>query len=97
MEWIFLFLAFVGAATTACGLAVVVILTIGLSSELIEPENKKSFIEGGEAERSRLLSNSWWFSEHVPTMNLLADLAKGCDVSEARDRWREAMESEADQ
>lgn len=36
----------------------------------------------------RRLSDSWWFSEDPATMNLLVNMARGLDVSEARERWR---------
>jgi hypothetical protein len=46
----------------------------------------------------RLMNDSWWFSEDVPTMKLLQHIASeisenktlSFNVSEARERWRDA-------
>lgn len=44
--------------------------------------------EAEEEYRQIMHSDAYWFSEDVPTMNLLKRLADGECVSEAREKWR---------
>lgn len=37
------------------------------------------------------LGDSYWFSEHPPTSNLIARLANGMNVSKARELWRQEI------
>jgi hypothetical protein len=50
----------------------------------------RSFCEGQENVRNRLVTDSWWFGESPETQGLLADLGCGVDVSRAREKWRKA-------
>lgn len=38
--------------------------------------------------KSRLMGDSWWFSEDPATMTLIQDLCNGTAVDTARERWR---------
>ena len=44
----------------------------------------------------RLMADSWWFSEDVPTMLLLQDLASGTmSIEDVRKQWRERRKASA--
>ena len=52
----------------------------------------RSFDEGCEHVRNRLLNDAWWFGESPETMRLVQDLARGVSVAEARDNWRKVRD-----
>ncbi len=74
--------------TIAAGFAVMLAITAFLDWRH-EP-HQRSFYEGGVDFRNRLANDAWWFSESPETCELLRELARGVNVSEARDRWRKA-------
>lgn len=48
-------------------------------------------VDGFRRAQDRLMQNSWWFSEDLPTMTLLQRLsADGYDVSNLREQWRKS-------
>lgn len=77
-----------GAAATALALGLAYIFAIDAFRDWRHTPHYRSFYEGGEHARNKLAADSWWFSESPETQELLADLARGKDVSEAREKWR---------
>lgn len=57
--------------------------------------HSRSFNSGQDYERLRLMNDSWWFSEHEPTMHLLQDLAQAkTDIIDIRHNWRKRMSAQ---
>lgn len=50
----------------------------------------RSFQEGCEHARNRMMNDAWWFSESPETMTLIQELARGVNVSDAREKWRKS-------
>lgn len=79
-------------ASAICGLFFAVGAAIDRVKVSTEKERGRIAEQAVDTKMSRLMDDSWWFSEHPPTMNLLQNIAEGIiGVNSLRERWRKEM------
>lgn len=88
----------VGVLIVVGGLGILnaaMIITVAVSHwwwEQREEPHPKSYEQGRAYERYRLMNDSWWFSEHEPTMTLIQELTNPkLDIIDVRHNWRKRM------
>lgn len=90
---LFSILAAVGAVVAVVAAFGIFALGVTAFRDWRHEPHQRSHYEGFKDALNRLGNDSWWFSESPETMQLLADLSRGVDVSQAREKWRKARES----
>jgi hypothetical protein len=91
----FVVLAIVGAIVAVCAAVLCCMWVWDSLLEWRHEPHQRSFLEGFQDARNRLQNDAWWFGESPETMQLLAELARGVPVSDAREKWRRARASNA--
>lgn len=84
------FLVTVGAVVTILAGVGLCIFAVDQFFEWRHAPHQRSYRQGEAAAYNHLANDSWWFSESQETMELLANLARGMSVSDAREKWRKA-------
>ena len=72
-------------------LAILALLVYGFMTEIGDRMNRNNTLtyESGRRQAfSEIKSASWWFSEDVPTMNMLAGLSEDRAIYGVREQWR---------
>jgi hypothetical protein len=90
MDITFWLLAIIGGFVSLCAVAALVAISVNAFRDWRSEPHQRSFYEGGQEARNRLMNDAWWFSESPETCELLRDLGRGVNVSDARDKWRKA-------
>jgi hypothetical protein len=95
MEGVTMIYAVVVLAIVGGGVVCVAIFAAGIVAwnwlcEWHHTPHVRSYAAGFDDARNRLLGDAWWFGESPETCELLRDLARGVDVSQAREKWRKA-------
>lgn len=83
-----------GAIVLLFAVVAIAVIAYDAFTDWMATPNKRSFDDGCAHVRHRLLSDAWWFGESPETMVLLQDIARGMDVSQAREKWRKARENQ---
>jgi hypothetical protein len=90
MEWAIYVLATLGGVVALAGACAAFGFLFEAVVEWKQSTHLRSFEEGQQDTRDRLMSDSWWFSECEATMKLIQNLAKGMGADDARSTWRYA-------
>ena len=67
-------------------------LSVRVERKLVDGETARQ--QGFKDCLTKLMSDSWWFSEDEQTMNVVQGLAQGKCVSAVRDEWQAARKKE---
>ena len=89
------FLAIIGAAVLVLAVVGCYMICVDAFLDWRREPHRRSFYEGEQRVRNSITSDSWWFSESPETMELIANLGRGMDVSDAREKWRKSREETA--
>jgi hypothetical protein len=82
--------------TFLCMLGVVLVVVTAFAVNLrVTAHNDRRRQDGASDERRRIAGDAWWFSEDVPTMNLIHRLSRSRDTDGVRRMWREEREASA--
>lgn len=83
----------VGAAVVLVAMWLAVMMAVAAFLDWRKEPHRRSYCEGQADQSNRLANDAWWFSESPETCELLRNLARGMNVSEAREAWRKMRAS----
>ncbi len=74
-------------------LALMAVGILALASRIFEVYYRRGLQAQYQSDMDRLKTASYWFSEDIPTMNLVRNLAEMGDITRVRDTWRADQEN----